>query len=201
MIEAKYREAADILESGGGVALPADSVYGLCALAADPGAVETVYAIKERDPRQAMPVFVASLEQAETLGEFSESARALAAAFWPGALTIVVRKRPGYVSRATAGEDTIALRVPADERLRALCEEVGPLTGTSANIAGREKCHTAAEVEAQIGPRVNLIVDAPIEAAGQPSTIVDATAEGVVHVLRDGAITRDAIAAVVPTAT
>ena len=189
-----YAEAADVLESGGVVALPTDTVYGLCALASDSGAVEAVYAVKERDPRQAMPIFVATLEQAETIGDFNTMARTLAAAFWPGPLTIVVPKRAGYVSRATAGEDTIALRVPADERLRALCE-VGPLTGTSANIAGREECHTAAEVREQIGPRVNLIVDAPVIAEGQPSTIVDCSVEGSVRVLRDGAVSRVELAA------
>lgn len=191
--EVVYVEAAEILRDGGVVALPTDTVYGLCAVAADSGAVEAAYAVKERDPRQAMPIFVATLEQAQTIGDFNDSARNLAAAFWPGPLTIVVPKRAGYVSRATAGEDTIALRVPADERLRALCEQVGPLTGTSANIAGREECHTAAEVREQIGPRVNLIVDAPVEATGQPSTIVDCSVEGSVRVLRDGAVSREAI--------
>jgi tRNA A37 threonylcarbamoyladenosine synthetase subunit TsaC/SUA5/YrdC len=76
--------------------------------------------------------------------------------------------------------------------LRALCEAVGPITGTSANIAGREECHTAAEVEAQIGPRVNLIVDAPVDAAGQPSTIVDCTQDPPT-IVRSGAVPEKAI--------
>jgi L-threonylcarbamoyladenylate synthase len=194
VLDPAYEEAADILESGGVVALPTDTVYGLCALAADPGAVETVYAIKERDPRQAMPIFVASQQQAETIGDFTDAARKLAAAFWPGALTVVVRKRKGYTSRAAAGGDTVALRVPGDERLRALCERVGPLTGTSANIAGREECHTAAEVEAQIGERVNLIVDAPVDATGQPSTIVDCTGDDF-RIVRYGAVPEEAVLA------
>jgi L-threonylcarbamoyladenylate synthase len=192
-IEAAYAEAAEVLRDGGVVALPTDTVYGLCTVAADSGAVEAAYAVKERDPRQAMPIFVATLEQAATLGNFNEAARALAAAFWPGPLTIIIPKRAGYVSRATAGEDTVALRVPADERLRALCEQVGPLTGTSANIAGREECHTAAEVRAQIGPRVNLIVDGPVPAEGLPSTIVDCSVQGSARILRDGAVSRQVI--------
>jgi L-threonylcarbamoyladenylate synthase len=185
--ESQYERAAGVLRDGGVVALPTDTVYGLCALAADPAAVETVYAIKERDPRQAMPIFVASTQQAETIGVMNDQALALARAFWPGALTIVVRKQPSYTSRALAGGGTAALRIPGDERLRALCEAVGPITGTSANIAGREECHSAAEVEAQIGPRVNLIVDAPVDAAGQPSTIVDCTQDPPA-IVRQGAV-------------
>jgi L-threonylcarbamoyladenylate synthase len=195
----EYEAAWGSLHGGGIVALPTDTVYGLCARAGDPAAVERIYAIKQRDPSQAMPIFVASRAQSETIGMMNDAARILAAAFWPGALTIVVRKQPSYDSRALAGGDTVALRVPGDERLRRLCEEVGPLTGTSANIAGREECHTAAEVRAQLGdagaPGVDLIVDAAVDAAGRPSTIVDCTQDPPA-ILRHGAIAEEQIRAV-----
>ena len=189
---------AAILRSGGVVALPTDTVFGLCARASDDAAVERIYAIKRRDPEQPMPIFAADLAQAETIGMLDGDARALASAFWPGALTIVVPVRPSYRSRALAGQDTVAVRVPADERLRRLCADVGPLTGTSANIAGRGECHTAAEVRAQLGDAVDLILDAPVLATGQPSTIVDCT-QSPPRILRPGAISERAIRAVLRT--
>ena len=187
-----FEEAAEILRNGGVVALPTDTVYGLCARADDTAAVERIYAIKQRDPPQAMPIFVASMQQAETIGVMHDQAFALAKAFWPGALTIVVPKQPSYESRALAGHDSAALRIPGDARLRALCEQAGPLTGTSANIAGREECHTAAEVRDQLGDAVDLIVDAPVDAAGQPSTIVDCT-QNPPAVVRQGAVPKASI--------
>lgn len=192
-------DVTDTLRTGGVVALPTDTVFGLCARADDDAAVERIYDIKRRDPTQPMPIFAADLAQAETIGILNDDARTLAGAFWPGALTIVVPVRPGFRSRALAGQDTVALRVPADGRIRRLCADVGPLTGTSANIAGREECHTAAEVRAQLGDAgveggVDLILDAPVQATGQPSTIVDCTVDPAA-ILRQGAIPEKVIRA------
>lgn len=187
-----YRRALDLLREGGVVALPTDTVYGLCAVAADRAAVERIYEIKARDPAQPIPLFVASIEQAELIVDMNDAARALAARFWPGALTIVLRKKPRYESRALAGGASAGVRVPDDAALREIAAQLGPLTGTSANIAGREECHTAAEVLAQLSGVVDLVVDAPVAAAGLPSTIMDCSGE-VVTVVRDGAISREAI--------
>jgi L-threonylcarbamoyladenylate synthase len=158
-----------------------------------------VYEIKRRDPAQPMPLFVASVEQAALIMEMNDAGRRLAERFWPGALTIVLRKLPAYRTRAVAGGDTAVVRVPADAFLRDAALQLGPLTGTSANIAGREECHTAAEVRAQLGDAVDLVVDAPVDApaaaAGTPSTIVDCTERGQARVVRDGAITREAVVA------
>ncbi len=188
-----YRAAAEVLRSGGIVALPTDTVYGLVAVAADRAAVERVYETKVRDPNQPMPIFVASIEQAELIAEVNDIARLLMQRFWPGALTIVLPKKPSYNTRAVAGGDTIGVRAPGDAALRELASQLGPLTGTSANIAGREECHTVDEVRAQLGGAVDLIVDAPVEATGQPSTIVDCTDASRVRVLRHGAISRGAL--------
>jgi L-threonylcarbamoyladenylate synthase len=190
----QYRDAVEALRQGGIVALPTDTVYGLVAVAADRAAVERVYDTKVRDPQQPMPLFVAGIAQAELIADLTPAARRLAEHFWPGALTIVVRKKPKYESRALAGGDTIGLRAPADPAIREMARQLGPLTGTSANIAGREECHTAAEVRAQLGDAVDLIVDAPVSATGQPSTIVDCTDPTRASILRQGAIARDAIA-------
>jgi L-threonylcarbamoyladenylate synthase len=190
----EHRQVHDVLRSGGVVALPTDTVYGLVAVAADRAAVERVYETKVRDPKQPMPIFVATVEQAELIADVNDVARRLMLRFWPGALTIVLPKKPSYETRAAAGGDTIGLRAPGDPVLRELASQLGPLTGTSANIAGREECHTAGEVRAQLGDAVDLIVDAPVEATGRPSTIVDCTDTARVRVLRDGAISREAIA-------
>jgi L-threonylcarbamoyladenylate synthase len=187
-IKQRYREAVNVLRQGGIVALPTDTVFGLCAVAADRAAVERVYEVKQRNPSQPMPLFVATVEQAELAGELNDAARKLAARFWPGALTIVVPKKPAFETRAAAGGDTIGLRVPDDAFLREAAAQLGPLTGTSANIAGREECHTAEEVRAQLGDAVDLIVDAPVAAAGKPSTIVECLEPGPVRMLREGAI-------------
>jgi L-threonylcarbamoyladenylate synthase len=187
-----YRRAVEILRRGGVVALPTDTVYGLCAVAADRAAVERIYEIKARDPAQPMPLFVASVEQAELIADMTPAARALAAAFWPGALTIVMKARQRYESRALAGGKTAGVRVPDDSALREIAAQLGPLTGTSANIAGREECRTAAEVIAQLDGAVDLVVDAPVPAASVPSTIVDCSGERVA-ILRQGALARDAI--------
>jgi L-threonylcarbamoyladenylate synthase len=189
-----YLRAVEVLRAGGIVALPTDTVYGLCAVAADTAAVERVYAVKARDPAQPIPIFVASIEQAALIGEANAAAEALAATFWPGALTIVILRRAAYQSRALAGSDTAGVRAPADAALREMAAQLGPLTGTSANIAGREECHTAEEVYAQLGETIDLIIDAPTHAIGVPSTIVDCTDGACVRVVRDGAITRSAIA-------
>ncbi len=193
----QYQRAAEVLRAGGIVALPTDTVYGLCAMAADAAAVERVYAVKARDAAQPLPILVASVDQAALVVQTNAAAEALAAAFWPGALTIVMRRRAAYQSRALAGGDTVGLRVPDDRELRELTEEIGPLTGTSANVAGLEECHTAEEVYAQLGDGVDLIIDAALHAAGVPSTIVDCTEEARVRVMRAGAINRDAIASAV----
>jgi L-threonylcarbamoyladenylate synthase len=186
----QYREALRILREGGVVALPTDTVYGLVALATDVAAVERVYATKVRDPGQAIPLFVGSVEQADLAGEMNAVARALAERFWPGALTLVVRKRPSFQTRAAAGGDTVGLRVPDDAFLREAAAQLGPLTGTSANIAGQAECRTAAEVAGQLGDSIDFIVEAPVAGNSKPSTIVDASEPETARVLRDGAIDR-----------
>jgi L-threonylcarbamoyladenylate synthase len=187
----QFRRAIKALRDSGVIAVPTDTVYGLLAVAADTAAVDRAYQAKQRDPDQPMPIFVGSVEQAEIVADFNDAARLLAGRFWPGALTLVLPKKPSYRTRAAAGGDTIGVRAPADPLLREMAEQLGPLTGTSANIAGREECHTAAEVRAQLGDAVDFIVDAAPVATGKPSTIADCTQPAMVRILREGDITRD----------
>ncbi len=185
----QYRRALEVLREGGVVALPTDTVFGLCALASDDGAVHRLLDIKQRPAGQALPLFVASVEQAELIAEMTTPAHVLAARFWPGALTLVVPRRPQFHTLAAEGA-TVGVRAPADPVLRELAAQLGPLTGTSANRHGQPDTHTAAEARAQLGDAVDLIVDAPVSATGVASTVVDCTDERTVRILREGAVTR-----------
>lgn len=187
----QFRHAIEVLRQGGIVAMPTDTVYGLIAVASDSAAVDRVYQAKVRDPAQPLPLFVGSIEQAELVAEMNAPARLLVSLYWPGALTIVLPKRATFRTRAAAGGDTIGVRAPADQLLREIALQLGPLTGTSANIAGREETHDAAGATEQLGDVVDFIVDAAPLATGRPSTIVDVTDPTRVRVLREGEITRD----------
>lgn len=197
----QYRAAIDALRQGGVVALPTDTVYGLCAVAADDAAVQRLYEVKRRPADQPLPLFVAGLGQAALIADLNDTARALAERFWPGALTIVVPKKRSYRTRAAAGAETIGLRAPADPVLREIAAQLGPITGTSANLSGQPECRTAADVRAQLGDAVDAVVDAPLAADQPPSTVVDCTDERAVRILREGAVTRAQIAAALPAGT
>ncbi len=168
-------------------------MYGLCARAADDGAVQRLLDIKRRPAGQALPLFVAGIDQAALIVELTTPARVLAARFWPGALTLVLPRRPSFRTLAAAGA-TVGVRAPADPVLRELAAELGPLTGTSANRHGRPETHSAADARAQLGDDVDLIVDAPLPATGVASTVVDCSGERTVRILREGAVARDELA-------
>lgn len=190
----QFRRAIQALREGGIVAMPTDTVYGLITVASNSAAVDRVYDAKARDPAQPMPLFVGDIEQAAIIVELNDAARRLAERFWPGALTIVLPRKASFRTRAAAGGETIGVRAPADPLLREMAQQLGPLTGTSANLAGREECHDAAAVRAQLGDRVDCIVDAAPLATGKPSTIVDLTDGRHARVLREGDITKAMLA-------
>jgi len=189
----QYRRAVEALRAGGIVALPTDTVYGLCAVAADAAAVRRLYDVKARPADQPLPLFVASAEQAELVVTMNEAARALARAFWPGALTIVLPRRPAFETLAAGGGDTLGVRVPADAAIREIAGQLGPITATSANRSGAPETRTAAEVEAQLDGDVDVIVDGVVAADARTSTVVDCTDPASVRIMREGAIGRDAI--------
>ncbi len=170
------------LHDGELVVAPTDTVPGLLACYLDEAAVRRVYDVKRRPLTQPLPVLVADLDQAEQLVELSPWARELAAAHWPGALTVVARRRGG--PDPVHGEDTLGVRVPDLGWLRALIAEVGPVTGSSANLHGEPTPDDAAEAARRLG--VEDWVDGG-GGGGTPSTVVDVTGTGPV-VLRQGAI-------------
>ncbi len=196
--------AAAILRAGGLVAVPTETVYGLAARADDGAAVAGIYAAKGRPSFNPLIVHVADVGQAAALAEFAPLARRLAAAFWPGPLTLVLPRRAdaAVASLVTAGLDTIALRCPAHPVVQALIAAVGPLAAPSANASGRISPTRAAHVLASLDEV--MVIDAGPCAAGVESTIV-AVEDAGWRVLRPGALAVEALEAVagppLPTAT
>jgi L-threonylcarbamoyladenylate synthase len=184
--------AARVLRAGGLVAFPTETVYGLGADATNGRAVAAIFEAKGRPRFNPLIAHVASIDAAAELGELEGAARALAEAFWPGPLTLVLRKRPGcpIAELATAGLDTVAVRVPAHPVAQALLRAAGvPIAAPSANRSGHVSPTTAAHVAADLGDRVTLILDGGPTPLGLESTVVDVTGSAPV-VLRLGAVAR-----------
>ena len=192
-------EAAKVLRGGGLVAMPTETVYGLAARADSDAAVAAIYRAKDRPDFNPLIVHVPDAAAAERLAIFDERARRLAAAFWPGALTLVLPKRAEapLAAAVTAGLPTVALRCPAHPVMQAVLAASGlPLAAPSANRSGGISPTTAAHVAASLGGRVELILDGGPCAAGIESTILALRADGSWQVLRPGPITQAQISAI-----
>ncbi len=184
-------EAAALIAGGQPVAVPTETVYGLAADARSAQAVARIYAAKGRPDFNPLIVHVPTLAIAETLGVFGTAERALATRFWPGPLTLVVPRTPAcpVASVATAGLDTIALRVPGHRAMQALLAESGaPLAAPSANASGRVSPTKAAHVLASLDGRIALVIDDGPTRAGVESTIARVK-DGAVEILRPGPVT------------
>lgn len=186
-------QAVTILQSGGLVALPTETVYGLAANARETAAVQRIFKAKGRPQFNPLIVHVASLEAARVIGDFGPLSLKLAAAFWPGPLTIVVplKSEARISSLVTAGHETVALRVPAHELMQRVLTKSGlALAAPSANSSGRISPTRAAHVRDDLGSRVDLILDGGETSEGLESTIVKVDeAAGIVTMLRPGTVT------------
>ncbi len=183
-------EAARILRSSGIVAFPTDTVYGLAAVATDADACAKLWRAKGRPPERAIPLFIPSLESLPAVAVVNQAGRRLAQRYWPGPLTIVFAKAPGFESAALAGGQTVAVRVPDYPAVLALVRLVdAALAVTSANKSGGPNPRTAVEVEDQLGEALDLLLDGGPCATDIHSTIVDVTVDPPV-VLREGALGR-----------
>lgn len=188
---AAISRAAGLVARGQPVAVPTETVYGLAADARDAAAVAHIYAAKGRPDFNPLIVHVSDLAAAEELGVFGAAERALAARFWPGPLTLVVPRAPDcpVASIATAGLDTIALRVPGHRAMQALLAATGaPLAAPSANASGRVSPTRAEHVLASLDGRIALVIDDGACPAGVESTIAR-VAGGAVQILRPGPVT------------
>lgn len=197
--EAAIAATVAALEAGRLVGLPTETVYGLGADATDGRAVAAIYAAKGRPSFNPLIAHVPDLASAERHGVFEPRARALAEAFWPGPLTLVVPKRPesAVSDLASAGLDTLGLRVPATEVTRAVLARFGrPVAAPSANRSGRVSPTRAEDVVEELGDRVAEVIDAGATPVGVESTIVAFTG-GRPRLLRPGGVPREAIEAVI----
>jgi L-threonylcarbamoyladenylate synthase len=189
--------AAELLAAGRLVAFPTETVYGLGADATNAHAVAAIFEAKGRPRVNPLIVHVARIEQARALAGFTPLAERLAEAFWPGPLTLVLRRRStsGIADLATAGLDTIAVRMPDHPVARALLLKSNlPLAAPSANRSGRVSPTAAEHVASDLAGRVDLILDAGRTDRGLESTVLDATGENAV-LLRPGSIPTDRIEA------
>jgi L-threonylcarbamoyladenylate synthase len=191
------RAAAYLLGKGELVAFPTETVYGLGGDATQDSAVAAIYAAKGRPAHNPLIVHVPDLAAAETLAQVSPEARALAEAFWPGPLTLVLPRRADarLAEAATAGLATVALRAPAHPLARALLQAFGgPIVGPSANPSGAVSPTTAAHVREGLGGRIAAVLDGGACPVGVESTILGFGPEGPV-LLRPGGLPTEVIEA------
>ncbi|WP_210402258.1 L-threonylcarbamoyladenylate synthase [Thalassospira sp. MCCC 1A03138] len=196
--EGALTQAAAKLRAGELVAFPTETVYGLGADATNDDAVAGIFAAKQRPSFNPLISHFPDRDAAARHAIFDARADKLAAAFWPGALTLVLPKRDdSTVSHlTTAGLPSIAVRVPAHDMARALLRAVGrPIAAPSANRSGRISPTTAAHVAASLGNAIGMILDGGPCGVGLESTVIDLTTDQVV-MLRPGGITRDQVAQV-----
>lgn len=189
-------EAARVLVSGGLVALPTETVYGLACDATDPRAVASLYAAKGRPSFNPLIAHVWDVAAARRVGHLTPAAEALAARFWPGPLTLVVPAIPEATSElARAGLTSIAIRVPAHPVAQAVLKAAGrPIAAPSANRSGHVSPTSADHVMDDLDGRIDLVLDAGASRVGVESTILDCTGE-VPVMLRPGGLAREAIEA------
>ena len=185
--------ALAVLQAGGLVAFPTDTVYGVGAVAFDGKAIESIYAAKDRPVEKAIPILVSDLNELDKVAiDIPDVAHRLASQFWPGPLTILVPKRLDLPDSVSA-TSTVGVRVPDHEVARTLLRAAGPMAVTSANISGGQSPVSAEEVFEQLAGRIPLIIDGGKTPGGIPSTLVDCT--GPIKVMREGPISLEELLA------
>ncbi len=176
--------AASAIRQGKLVVYPTDTLYGLGADVFNEEAVKRVYQAKHRPRDRPLPVAVGSIDDIDTIAVINDTAWALARALLPGALTVVLPKRPGVPGRVAG--DTVAVRVPDHEVALELCRHAGAITTTSANLHGGAAPVTIGEAREQLGDMVERYIDDG-RLPGVPSTVVDVTG-GAISIIREGAV-------------
>jgi L-threonylcarbamoyladenylate synthase len=187
--EIAFSRARELVRSGGVIAFPTETFYGLGADPGNPGAVKRLFEIKGRSADQPILLLIRSVDEVEQWASgTTPSARALMERFWPGPLTLVFQARQGTIREIASGRGTIGLRMPGNRLTLHLLEVLGSaLTGTSANISGGQSPETAEEAADAIGGAVDLILDGGRTAGGRSSTVVDASQEPPL-LIREGAV-------------
>ena len=184
--------AANVLKAGGLLAFPTTGLYGLGADALDPRAVERVFRIKQRDLDKPILVLIENESELRRIAtHVPQSASRLMAAFWPGALTVILEARQTLPFALTGGTGKIGIRVPKHPVASALISAFdGPITGTSANLSGKEGCASVADLSSGLVQKLDMVLDGGLLKGGVGSTVVDATMDPPV-VVREGAISKE----------
>jgi L-threonylcarbamoyladenylate synthase len=192
--EVAMAEIRALLKSGGVIAFPTDTFYGLGVDPLNPAAVDRIYAIKNRPAYKPILVLIDSPRQVDELAsDVSSEARRLMQAFWPGPLTLLFKARPHLPRNLTAGSGKIGLRLPASEFALQLIRRVGhPLTAPSANRSGSENVNAAPDVSRALGDVIDLVVDGGPTRGVTASTILDATVSPP-ELVREGALDKTRI--------
>lgn len=181
--------ALEILESGGIVAFPTDTVYGIGTSAFNNEAVLSLFEAKGRSRMQAVPVLISSMAQIDTVTTgLSDLARSLAEKYWPGPITLVLSKNTN-LAEAVSPSDTVGVRMPKHEFAKSLLDAVGPLAVTSANITGHKSLSGADEVFQAMKGKIELVIDGGKTPGQVPSTVVDCTGMKPV-IIREGPISQ-----------
>ncbi|TVQ03821.1 MAG: threonylcarbamoyl-AMP synthase [Balneolaceae bacterium] len=188
-------QASKLIQSGDIVAIPTETVYGLAADAFNIGAVKKTFDVKGRPVGNPLIVHISNLGHLKQLAlEFPEDARLLTKTFWPGPLTIVLKKIPEVPDIVTAGLNTVAIRMPNHDKTLALIEKTGPLTAPSANKSGRPSPTRAEHIEEDYNSKIPVLDGGPSE-IGLESTVIDLS-EGIITLLRPGYVTSEMIRSV-----
>lgn len=191
--------AGEVLKQGGIVAFPTDTVYGLGAIFHDAKAVRKIFEAKGRDEKKPLSILVSDIEQVALLSEPDDSEMAKKAVrlmekYWPGALTLIFRKKPGIPDEVTAGGETVGIRMPDLTVTRELIRAAGaPLAAPSANTSGKRSSVSAQEVLEDLDGKIDMLIDGGTCPVGVASTVVDMTGD-VPKILREGVITAEMIA-------
>ncbi len=187
--EEAFARARTVIRSGGVIAYPTETFYGLGADPKNAAAVRRLFDIKGRQADQPLLLLIQDLSQvAEWAAVITPAAEKFMKQYWPGPLTLVFAARPEVLPELTAGTGKIGLRVPGSELTRRLLRDLGiALTGTSANRSGRKSPQTAEEAAAEIGDGADLILDGGRTPGGKPSTVIDVSEE-LPRIIRRGAL-------------
>lgn len=186
-----FDRAFEELQRGAAIVMPTDTVYGLAALPENPDAVQWVFELKRRPDHKSLPLLAADARALRAVVEIDAAAQMLAERFWPGPLTLVLPRAPGFDHDLGAGTtSTVAVRVPGHEVALGLLERTGPLAVTSANLSGEPAATTTDEARAAFGDAIPVYLEGGT-CAGGASTVV--SFEEGLEILRTGPVSEDEI--------
>ena len=189
--EATRARAAKVIQSGGVIAFRTDTFYGLGADPLNPSAIRKIKELKGREDGKPILLLISDDDQVDRFIQQSEFFKLVARGHWPAPLTLIGAARPEVASELTAGTNSLGVRLPDDDSVRALVRACGgALTATSANVSGQPPARTAQEVARYFPTGIDLIVDAGEATATEPSTVLDVS-KSEPRLVREGAISRD----------